>query len=642
MKRLCILLPLVLLLSACEFSLAADVTPPPGYQPAPELETTAEVTAGPMFPVVPPDPAQGGLIYTEKCAPCHGVNGMGDGPNAASLPNPVTALGNPDVARQASPERWFDVVTNGNLDRFMPPFRSLSDRERWDVVAYALTLSVDDAGQARAAEIYAGECSACHGPSGSGGSQAAGAVPALNDQERMAGRAGADLFAVITGGGDRMPAYAQQLSDAERWALADYVRLMTFANTAGPQAAAQPGVQDTAQPPAAGGADADATEIAEALPGIAVTQAVAGALPLGVVSGAVTTASGDPAPAGLTVNLHAFEGMTLAYTSTTTLQGDGAYVFENLDMPAGMAYLTTVEFSGVLYGSDVVVADDPAQPLDLPIQVFETTIDTSALSVDRLHYFFEPVDEDTLRVLELYVISNSGDKTVRAEKTGDPVLSFTLPDGAQNLQFEDGALGDRYKETPGGFGDTIPVRPGSGAYQVLFSYELPFKRKLELTRTTPLNTQAVVILAPEDTLTIRGDDLKDAGARDMQGVQYHMYNAPMMPPGGQLALIIGARGRGLRLASTSTANLVIGLSALGITLLAAGGWLYSRTRRSGAPDAAADGAAAVPAANLDSRDAVMDAILALDDLYQEGKLPEDAYLERRAELKARLQSLMGD
>jgi hypothetical protein len=32
----------------------------------------------------------------------------------------------------------------------------------------------------------------------------------------------------------------------------------------------------------------------------------------------------------------------------------------------------------------------------------------------------------------------------------------------------------------------------------------------------------------------------------------------------------------------------------------------------------------------------MDAIIALDDMYQAGELPEEAYRERRAELKARL------
>jgi hypothetical protein len=38
----------------------------------------------------------------------------------------------------------------------------------------------------------------------------------------------------------------------------------------------------------------------------------------------------------------------------------------------------------------------------------------------------------------------------------------------------------------------------------------------------------------------------------------------------------------------------------------------------------------------------MDAILALDDLYQEGKLPEDAYLQRRSELKRRLERALAE
>ena len=40
---------------------------------------------------------------------------------------------------------------------------------------------------------------------------------------------------------------------------------------------------------------------------------------------------------------------------------------------------------------------------------------------------------------------------------------------------------------------------------------------------------------------------------------------------------------------------------------------------------------------IDDSETAMDAILALDDLYKEGQLPEEAYLKRRAELKAHLQ-----
>ena len=38
----------------------------------------------------------------------------------------------------------------------------------------------------------------------------------------------------------------------------------------------------------------------------------------------------------------------------------------------------------------------------------------------------------------------------------------------------------------------------------------------------------------------------------------------------------------------------------------------------------------------------MDDIIALDDLYQAGELPEAAYRERREELKGKLKAVVGD
>ncbi len=67
-------------------------------------------------------------------------------------------------------------------------------------------------------------------------------------------------------------------------------------------------------------------------------------------------------------------------------------------------------------------------------------------------------------------------------------------------------------------------------------------------------------------------------------------------------------------------------------LLVAGVWLYLRSRPE--PDEAAEDEAPAASASAESPETLMDAILALDDLYQEGKLPEDAYLQRRSELKS--------
>src|SRR5512146_2104515 len=134
-KAFFVLLLLPLLLAAC--SLASDITPPPGYKPP-----VAPTAAPAAYPLVPPDPAQGATLYTDNCAPCHGNTGMGDGPQATKLANPVAAIGSPELARQAKPVEWYNIVTNGEMNLFMPPFSgSLSDRQRWNVIAYVFTLS---------------------------------------------------------------------------------------------------------------------------------------------------------------------------------------------------------------------------------------------------------------------------------------------------------------------------------------------------------------------------------------------------------------------------------------------------------------------------------------------------------------------
>ena len=120
-------------------------------------------------------------------------------------------------------------------------------------------------------------------------------------------------------------------------------------------------------------------------------------------------------------------------------------------------------------------------------------------------------------MIELYIISNPGDKTVVPAADGQPAVTFKLPAGATNLEFQDGALGGRYIQTADGFGDTAPVRPGAGAYQVLFAYEMPYDRKLDLAQPISMPVGAVVILVPEGSIKIKSDLVQDEGVRDVQG-----------------------------------------------------------------------------------------------------------------------------
>lgn len=156
LRQTMLLAIIAVFLAACNFTLAEDVTPPPNY-----VEPTPVPTMGPLFPASAPDVANGAAIYVEKCAPCHGDTGLGDGPQGLQLPVPVAALGLPATAQKALPSDWYKMVTQGNLEKFMPPFASLSDQERWDVVAYALTLHTTPAQIEEGKSLFEANCADC-------------------------------------------------------------------------------------------------------------------------------------------------------------------------------------------------------------------------------------------------------------------------------------------------------------------------------------------------------------------------------------------------------------------------------------------------------------------------------------------------
>ncbi len=634
MKRihLIVFLFLLPLLAGCSFSLAGDVTPPPDYRP-PSTEAVQPVANQRLhYPVAAPDPQKGAPIYTEKCAPCHGDQGLGDGPRAAQLPNPVAAIGSPEIARMSIPAEWERIVREGKMDRFMPFFDSLSDSQRWDVIAYVYSLSAPAEAIARGKELYQENCAGCHGESGKGdGTQASAAsMSDFTDPAAMSGKSTASFFDAITSGiPPAMPGYADKLAEQDRWALAEYVRWLSFSSAGGPAAVA-------ANPPASGTPGAAPQPQSTGV--VTATNTLSGTQATGTVTGQILNGSGGEVPADLEVTLHGFDNTQLAISDTVTASPDGTFAFLGVAMPPGRSFLATTRLGQATYGSDVGTVQAGQDTVDLKITVFDTTTETSSLSTDRMHVFFDFSQPGKVQVLELYIISNKGNKMVVSAEENGPVLSFTLPNGAENLQFQDGVLGGRYLPAPGGFADTTPVRPGAGEYQVLFWFDMPYDRKLDLSLPVSLPVDSVVVLFPQDGVRVNGAGLQDDGTRDVQGATYHLYSGSAIKSGSALDLSLsGLPGGGSHLSPLGDrGSLVLGLGALGLVLVVVGLVLYRRGQNKQAEE---EDELPEEEPGGDTPESLMDAIIALDDLYQEGRLPAEAYQTRRAELKDRLSQL---
>jgi mono/diheme cytochrome c family protein len=223
------------------------------------VKTLAQM-AGPLallLAAAPATAADGGAIYRERCAVCHGANGRGDGPAAGLLAPGPRDFTTGRYKFRSTPTGTLpalaDIVATtarGLRGTSMPGFAGLLAPEEIDAVArYVLAfapMSAHDtpplplAAEARgngAALFERVGCGACHGADGRGSTwRTAGATPwggrpATRLDEPWTFRGGSDEEAIarriLTGlDGTAMPAHADALGAAEARAVARHVRTL--------------------------------------------------------------------------------------------------------------------------------------------------------------------------------------------------------------------------------------------------------------------------------------------------------------------------------------------------------------------------------------------------------------------------------
>jgi mono/diheme cytochrome c family protein len=474
---------LAVLISAC--SLAGDVAPPPALATAQMAAPAEPPTPAPLIPPsTQPDLVAGETIFADKCAPCHGLGGLGDGELASGLAFAPSPLGDPEFASAADPADWYRAVTIGNFDRLMPGFASLTNQERWDVVGYAFSLSSTD----------------------------------VQVEE---------------------PVVAEQ-----------------------PEPDLQPG-------------------------------SVTGRVSMG--------STGADLPDDLQVLLLGYDGDQQVVSETTTPETDGEFLFEDVEYVPGRLFFATVDHRGMTYRSDVAHTLPDGGALDLPITIFETSQDSGSLRVERLHLIFDFPTEDTLRVLELWVLANDSDRVLITP------LQIALPEDATNLLFDDGMVGDRYQMTGDGFLDLEPIPPGSGIDQLAFGFDLPISGSTKFDQLMRHPVDAVTILIPADGPQITG--LEDLGVQDIGGLRMQSYAIGSLAAEEPLSF----RVSGPSLASTLPIAAIVGAGALVIAgLVAARFWFGARQR----PQTVAP-------------ENYVEAIARLDDDYENGVISEDDWRRQR-------------
>jgi copper resistance protein D len=97
--------------------------------------------------------ARGQILYADNCVACHGTEGYGDGPAAASLAKRPSNLTEDHLFHHGD-DMLFDWVSNGIPDSPMPPFGGLlSEVERWDLINFLRAQAEADQTNAMTAEV---------------------------------------------------------------------------------------------------------------------------------------------------------------------------------------------------------------------------------------------------------------------------------------------------------------------------------------------------------------------------------------------------------------------------------------------------------------------------------------------------------
>ncbi len=356
---------------------------------------------------------------------------------------------------------------------------------------------------------------------------------------------------------------------------------------------------------------------------VLATGAFAASAPPGTITGAVQNLTGGKprTVGGQTVTLTTYVNNAEVDKKTTTSDARGAFRFAVPADPA-RTYVVNVKYKDGDYDSLPITfkAGETARQLTLP--VYEPTTDAFILRANIHHMIVEP-GEGLVQITELMVFANPTDRTYVGAKVREDgkreTLQFRLPDGTANISYLEGLMECCVFAAPGGFVDTMDVKPGTR--QIGFSYTIPYARgRATVVRTLDFPTDAIEVFGgPAAQLTV-APLTSQAPVATEQGT-YSRFSGQSLARGTQITLGLS----GLPVAKTSSRRLL--LAAFAGVIAAA--LVYPLLRRRGRP------AGRTPA----TREDLIKVIAALDDLHDAGGVPDAEYRRQRARYKNRLLAL---
>ncbi|MCA9902727.1 MAG: hypothetical protein KC547_02625, partial [Anaerolineae bacterium] len=361
----------------------------------------------------------------------------------------------------------------------------------------------------------------------------------------------------------------------------------------------------------------------------------------GVVVGQLSNGTADASiPEGQLIRLFSVTEQFESDVFETTANADGSYRFENVPLLSDRQYVLTAEYQGIRYMSEFAAFEAGATELTLPITIYETGADASAIQIDGLLNQIIVI-EGELQLVQVISYTNTSDRAfINTTDDGPRSVTVSVPTGAiyQNFTNSDYVLSADGAEVY----DIQPVLPGE-AHLMHVAFGMPYPTaEARITQTIPyaLVGRYEVLVATEG-LTVTGESLVEQGLRQIGNSTMLSYAAELSTPADS-TLTFDISGTPVATTSSSQTSTTVTsdnllsyvLIVVGVLAIGLAGFLFWRDRKLQAR-------APIIIATAETQ-TLIEQIADLDRQHQEGKITNKVYERKRAALKAQLAKLMRD
>lgn len=374
---------------------------------------------------------------------------------------------------------------------------------------------------------------------------------------------------------------------------------------------------------------------------------------MGSIRGTVKNFTTDKIAPQQKVTLYVYQNDAEAGNQSVVSDSDGVFEFSELQMEPSLSYKLTTHFQDADYSSPLIrlTSKHPEQTVDL--KAYSSSDDDSKIQITAHHLIIESI-ENALQVTEYIILQNAGNTSyLISSSEGNKIgLRLELPNGFKDLKieglmeccisFDENTL--LYSHA------TLP-----GMMHIIFSYHMPSKKHVNLSRRLSFNTSKLLALVGGEHSSLTSNTLSDSGQAQMKGKTYTKYTANNLNKKQaidiQLELPVKWRFNPVWLFGMV---LVVGLAAiLVVRRLSTSGLggdvsvddsklVQSETGRRMEARVEAD-SSSVSSAETESADlkrGYLELISRLDEMYEAGEIPETVYKKMREEQKAKLREVM--